>query len=333
MKAAATTEQRARLRRCSIWVSLRGWFIHLGRQKMRIGAMIGADGTKESIGDVVRLGKEIEAAGLDHVWIANIFSYDAITTLALIGRETSRVRLGTAVTPTYPRHPGALAQQALTTAAASNNRFTLGIGLSHQVVIENMFGMSYDKPAKHMREYLNVLMPLLRGETASYQGEQYNVQGLTLDVPGVTDLPVVVAALGPAMIKLTAELADGTNTWMVGPKTMEEHIIPSFHAAGRQDPAIVAGMPIVLTTNIDQAKEKIAQDLTVYGQLPSYRAMLDREGAAGPADIAIVGDENQLRGQIKRFQDLGVTDFNAAIMDTEDGAYARTLEFLGSING
>ena len=271
---------------------------------MRIGAMIGADGTKESIDDVVRLGKEIEAAGLDHVWIANIFSYDAITTLALIGRETSRVRLGTAVTPTSPRHPGALAQQALTTAAASNNRFTLGIGLSHQVVIENMFGMSYDKPAKHMREYLNVLMPLLRGETASYQGEQYNVQGLTLDVPGVTDLPVVVAALGPAMIKLTAELADSTNTWMVGPKTMEEHIIPSFHAAGRQDPAIVAGMPIVLTTNIDQAKEKIAQDLTVYGQLPSYRAMLDREGAAGPADIAIVGDENQLRGQIKRFQDL-----------------------------
>jgi F420-dependent oxidoreductase-like protein len=269
--------------------------------------MIGADGTKDSIDDVVRLGKEIEAAGLDHVWLANIFSFDAITTLALIGRETSRVRVGTAVTPTYPRHPGALAQQAMTTAAATNNRFTLGIGLSHQVVIENMFGMSYDKPAKHMREYLSVLMPLLRGETVSFQGEQYQVNGLTLDIPGGTDLPVVVAALGPAMIKLTAEMADGTNTWMVGPKTMEEHIIPSFQAAGKSDPDIVAGMPIVLTTNIDDAKAKIAQNLTVYGQLPSYRAMLDREGAAGPADIAIVGDENQLRGQIKRFQDMGVT--------------------------
>ncbi len=299
---------------------------------MRIGAMIGADGTKESIGDVVRLGQEIEAAGLDHVWIANIFSFDAITTLALIGQATAHVRLGTAVTPTYPRHPGALAQQALTTAAATDNRFTLGIGLSHQVVIENMFGMSYDKPAKHMREYLSVLMPLLRGETASFEGEQYSVQGLTLDIPGVNELPVVVAALGPAMIKLTAELADGTNTWMVGPKTMEEHIIPSFRAAGKSDPAIVAGMPIVLTTNIDDAKAKIAENLTVYGQLPSYRAMLDREGAAGPADIAIVGDENQLRGQIKRFQDMGVTDFNAAIMDTEDGAYARTLEFLGNMS-
>jgi F420-dependent oxidoreductase-like protein len=300
---------------------------------MRIGAMIGADGTKDSINDVVRLGKEIEEAGLDHVWLANIFSFDAITTLALIGRETSRLRVGTAVTPTYPRHPGALAQQAMTTAAATDNRFTLGIGLSHQVVIENMFGMSYDKPAKHMREYLSVLMPLLRGETASFQGDQYSVQGLTLDIPGGTDVPVVVAALGPAMIKLTAEMADGTNTWMVGPKTMEEHIIPSFQAAGKSDPDIVAGMPIVLTTNIDDAKAKIAQNLTVYGQLPSYRAMLDREGATGPADIAIVGDENQLRGQIKRFQDMGVTDFNAAIMDTEDGAYARTLEFLGCMNG
>ena len=300
---------------------------------MRIGAMIGADGTADSIDDVVRLGKEIEEAGLDHVWLANIFSFDAITTLALIGRETSRVRLGTAVTPTYPRHPGALAQQAMTTAAATTNRFTLGIGLSHQVVIENMFGMSYDKPAKHMREYLSVLIPLLRGETASFQGEQYRVQGLTLDIPGGTDVPVVVAALGPTMIKLTAEMADGTNTWMVGPKTMEEHVIPCFQAAGKSDPNIVAGMPIVLTTNIDDAKEKIAQNLMVYGQLPSYRAMLDREGAAGPADIAIVGDENQLRGQIKRFQDMGVTDFNAAIMDTEDGAYARTLEFLGSMNG
>ncbi|MAW46944.1 MAG: hypothetical protein CBB90_02280, partial [Gammaproteobacteria bacterium TMED30] len=107
----------------------------------------------------------------------------------------------------------------------------------------------------------------------------------------------------------------------------------SFNTAGRTDPEIVAGMPIVLTTKVDEAKQAIAKQLTVYGQLPSYRAMLDREGAAGPADIAIVGDENQLRGQIKRFEDMGVSDFNAAIMDVEDGAYDRTLEFLGSLKG
>ena len=298
---------------------------------MRIGAMIGADGTKSSINAVVQLGKDIEAAGLDHVWLANIFSYDAITALTLIGRETQRVRLGTAVTPTFPRHPTALAQQAMTAAAATENRFTLGIGLSHKVVIEDMLGLSYDAPAKHMREYLSVLMPLIRGEMANHNGEYYRVNGFALDIPGVQSLPVVVAALGPQMIKLTAELADGTNTWMVGPKTMEEHIIASFNAAGRTDPEIVAGMPIVLTTKVDAAREAIAKQLTVYGQLPSYRAMLDREGAAGPADIAIVGDENQLRGQIKRFEDMGVSDFNAAIMDVEEGAYRRTLEFLGSL--
>lgn len=298
---------------------------------MRIGAMIGADGTKSSIGEVIQIGREIEAAGLDHAWLANIFSYDAITALALMGQETSRIRLGTAVTPTFPRHPSAIAQQAMTVAASSNNRFTLGIGLSHKVVIEDMLGLSYEKPIRHMREYLEVLMPLIKGETVNHDGEEYKVNGFALDIPGVESLPVVVAALGPQMLKLTAELADGTNTWMVGPKTMEEHIMPCFEASGNYSPEIVAGMPIVLTNNIDHAKESIGKSLAVYGQLPSYRAMLDREGAVGPADIAIIGDENKLGGEIKRLESLGVTDFNAAIMDVEDGAYHRTLEFLGSL--
>ncbi|MEM7077490.1 MAG: TIGR03564 family F420-dependent LLM class oxidoreductase [Pseudomonadota bacterium] len=300
---------------------------------MRIGAMIGADGANNTLDDVIGVAKAAEAAGLDNVWLANIFSFDAISTLALIGRETSRIGLGTAVTPTYPRHPTAIAQQALTTAAASGNRFTLGIGLSHKIVIEDMLGFSYDKPARHMREYLSVLMPLARGEAVHFDGEHYRVHGVQFDIPGAQRMPVVIAALGPVMLKLAAELADGTNTWMVGPKTMEEHILPSLRGAGADDAQVVAGMPIVLTTNIDAAKEKIAKDLTIYGQLPSYRAMLDREGAAGPADIAIVGDENHLRGQVKRFADMGVTDFNAAIMGVEDGAYERTLEFLASIKG
>ena len=300
---------------------------------MRIGVMIGADGTNNTLDDVIDVAKAVEDAGLDNVWLANIFGFDAITTLALIGRATKRIGLGTAVTPTYPRHPTAIAQQALTTAAAADNRFTLGIGLSHQVVIETMLGMSYDKPAKHMREYLSVLMPLARGEQANFQGEHYKVQGVALDIPGAERMPVVIAALGPAMLKLAAQMADGTNTWMVGPNTMESHIIKSLKEAGNPDPSVVAGLPIVLTTNVDQAKEQIAKDLTIYGQLPSYRAMLDREGAAGPADIAIVGDENQLRGQIKRFEDMGVTDFNAAIINTEEGAYDRTLEFLAGVVG
>lgn len=294
---------------------------------MKIGTMMGATGTT-TLDDLIESAKKVEAAGLDNIWLANIFSFDAISTLALIGREVPRIGLGTAVTPTYPRHPTAIAQQALTTAAATDNRFTLGIGLSHQIVIENMLGFSYDKPAKHMREYLEVLMPLARGETANFNGEQYRVNGVTLEIPGADRMPVVIAALGPVMLKIAGELADGTNTWMVGPNTMANHIAPGL---GRDDATIVGGVPVVLTTNIDEARETIAKELIIYGQLPSYRAMLDREGVEGPADIAIVGDENTLRGEIKRFEDAGVTDFNAAIMDVEDGAYDRTLEFLSSL--
>jgi 5,10-methylenetetrahydromethanopterin reductase len=304
---------------------------------MRIGVMIGGDGQRRTLQDIIGTARRVEAAGLDDVWMANIFSHDAISTLALVGAATSRVGLGTAVTPTYPRHPTALAQQALTTAAASGGRFTLGIGLSHQLVIEGMLGMSYDQPARHMREYLSVLMPLARGETVNFQGEQYRVSGVALDVPDAGELPVVVAALGPVMLKLAGEMADGTNTWMVGPRTMENHIIRRLGAAaaeaGRPSPRVVGGFPIVLTNKPDDARARIAQQLTIYGQLPSYRAMLDREGVAGPADIAIAGDENRLRSDLKRLEDMGVTHFNAAIAAVEDGAYDRTLEFLASLKG
>ena len=302
---------------------------------MRIGVMLGATGGDGGIDAVVAAARRVEAAGLDNLWMANIFSFDAISTLSIIGREVPRIGLGTAVTPTFPRHPTALAQQALTAAAATGNRFTLGIGLSHKIVIENMLGLSYDKPARHMREYLDVLMPLLRGEALTYEGDLYRVGGLTLAVPGAEPVPTVVAALGPLMLRVAGELADGTNTWMVGPKTMENHIVARLtaaaDAAGRPAPTVVGGVPIVLTNRPDDAREKIAAGLTIYGQLPSYRAMLDREGVAGPADIALAGDENAVRGGIERFRNAGVTDFNAAIMDVEDGAYDRTLEFLASL--
>ena len=302
---------------------------------MRIGVMLGATGGNGGIDEIVEAAKQVEAAGLDNIWMANIFSFDAISMLSIVGRETARIGLGTAVTPTFPRHPTALAQQALTAAAATDNRFTLGIGLSHKVVIEQMLGLSYDQPAKHMREYLDVLMPLLRGETVNYQGELYRVGGLALSVPGAEPVPTVVAALGPLMLRVAGELADGTNTWMVGPKTMENHIVARLsaaaNAAGRPAPRVVGGLPVLLTNKPDEARQQIAQALVVYGQLPSYRAMLDREGVDGPADIALVGDENLLRGEIDRFRSAGVTDFNAAIMAVEEGAYERTLAFLSSM--
>ncbi len=299
---------------------------------MRMGLMIGAsDGPDGSLAGIVKIAQDAEARGFDDLWMANIFGLDAISTLSIVGSHTSSIGLGTAVTPTYPRHPTALAQQAMTAGAAAPGRFRLGIGLSHKIVIENMLGFSYDKPARHMREYLSVLGPLMRGETVAHSGDQYNVN-LTLTVPDAGEVPILVAALGPQMLKLTGELADGTITWMTGPRTLEDHIVPSLggaaDAAGKPSPTVAAGFPIVVTNDVDAARETIGNTLAMYGQLPSYRAMLDREGIAGPAEIALAGDENSLRSSLQRLKDIGVTHFCAAIVPTDDGAYERTLEFL-----
>jgi F420-dependent oxidoreductase-like protein len=299
---------------------------------MRIGIMQGTDDS--SLDALIQTARRVEAKGFSTLWLANIFSWDAITALAIVGRETSRIELGTAVVPTYPRHPMALAQQALTAGAATGGRFTLGIGLSHQIVIENMFGLSYAKPARHMREYLEVLAPLLRGEPVKFEGELYRVQG-QLQVPGAKPVPLLVAALGSLMLGHTGRLAGGTITWMTGPKTLEDHILPTLRKAaekaGRPAPRVVAGLPIALTNDVDAAREKLAKMFAIYGQLPSYRAMLDHEGVDGPAGVGMLGDEKALRKQIGRLRDIGVTDFDAAIAPVEEGAQELTFEFLASL--
>ena len=301
---------------------------------MRIGLMAGASAAVgNGIMDVVEFSKDAEERGFDSIWLANIFSLDAVAACAIAGWETGRIEFGTAVVPTYPRHPAALAQQALTTSVACGGRFTLGIGLSHKLVIEDMYGLSYDKPAAHMKEYLEILTPLLRGEAAAFSGEQLTAN-LQLQVPDAQPVPLLIAALGPVMLKLAGRMAAGTLTWMVGPRTMEEHIIPTIGAAAtaadKAAPRTVCGLPIALTTEVDAAREVIAKDLKIYGTLPSYRAMLDREGAAGPADISLVGDAAELRRGLQRLRDIGVTDFNAAIVPVAEGVGENTLDFLQS---
>jgi F420-dependent oxidoreductase-like protein len=303
--------------------------------EMRIGLMHGAtDGPAGEIDSIIEHAKRVESLGFATLWMPNIFSWDAITVLAIVARETSRIELGTAVVPTYPRHPMAIAQQALTAGSVSGGRFTLGIGLSHQIVIEGMFGMSYAKPARHMREYLEVLTPLLRGEPAKFEGEQYRVQG-ALQVPGASRVGLVVAALGEVMLGLAGRFTDGTITWMTGPKTLESHIGPTLRAAaqkaGRPEPRVVAGLPIALTNDPEGARARMGDIFSIYGSLPSYRAMLDREGVEGPESVALVGDEAALREQIGRLRDIGVTDFDAAIAPVEEGTAERTLEFLASL--
>src|SRR4249920_3533281 len=300
---------------------------------MRIGIFGGEVAGHGGIDEVVASARRAEADGMASYWASQIFGQDALTALAVVGREVPRIELGTAVVPTYPRHPMVLAAQALTTQAISGGRLVLGIGLSHQLVIEGMFGHSFEKPVRHMREYLSVLMPLVHEGTVSCRGETLSANG-SLNIAGATPFPVLIAALGPKMLELAGTAADGTITWMTGPATLESHTVPAItkaaEQAGRPPPRVCAGLPVCVTNDPDGARERAARVFAIYGELPSYRAMLDREGASGPGDVAIVGDEDAVGTQIRFLAEAGVTDFVAGEYGRGEDA-TRTRTFLRSL--
>ena len=252
--------------------------------------------------------------GFASAWMANIFGLDALTALAVAGSGIPGLEVGTAVVPTYPRHPAVLAQQALTASLAVAGRLALGIGLSHKIVIEDMYGYSFDGPATHMSEYLSILLPLLDGQPLAFEGKTMRAS-IGLTVPRVGEVPVLLAALGPQMLRLAGRRTAGTILWMTGPATVRDYITPTINAAaqeaGRPAPRVVCVLPVCVTDDQDNARARAAKVFEIYGQLPSYRAMLDREGASGPADVAIVGDEETVASQIAQLADYGVTDFVA----------------------
>ncbi|HTT51802.1 MAG TPA: TIGR03564 family F420-dependent LLM class oxidoreductase [Streptosporangiaceae bacterium] len=297
---------------------------------MRIGVSLPDATGPDALGTVRLELRRAADDGFLSAWMNNIFGLDALTTLAVTGGAGPGIELGTAVVPTYPRHPAALAQQALTTAAATGGRLTLGVGPSHQILIEDMFGYRFDKPVQHTREYLSILRPLLHGQPAAFTGQQLSAH-ITLTTPAPGPVPLLLAALGPAMLRAAGQLADGTVLWMTGPATVREHIVPTItaaaEAAGRPSPRVVCILPVCVTSDPGAARAEAATVFAIYGQLPSYRAMLDREGAAGPEDVALVGDEAAVAAQLGTLAEAGVTDFVAGVYGRGEDA-ARTREFL-----
>ena len=297
---------------------------------MKYGIFGGAvnDGTLD---DIVAEAAAAERDGFAAYWAPNIFGHDAIGALTVVGTKVPRIELGTSVVPTFPRHPHAIAQQAHTAAAASGGRFTLSIGLSHKIVIENMLGLSYDKPVRHLREYLSVLMPLSRNEPANFEGEMYKVHA-AIGAKGSDGFGVVVAALGEQMLRVTAAMADGTLTWCTGPATLAGHTIPTITKAaeefGRPAPRVIAALPVCVTNDREAAAVRAAETFAAYGALPSYRAMLDREGVAGPADIAIIGTVGEVQDRVGALAGIGVTDFAAVEFGATPDEIADTRDAL-----
>ena len=294
---------------------------------MNLGIFSGPTGRLLDPQEVVVEARTAHEQGFPSFWIPQIaFGPDALTSLALAGATVPEIELGTAVVPTYSRHALTMAQQAATTAMIiGDGRLNLGIGLSHKPVIEGQYGLSFERPVRHLQEYLEIMGPQLRGEAVDVSGELMVGRNPRL-LQGAPVPQVLVAALGPQMLRVAGRLADGTITWMTGNTTLADLPIPTITeaaaAADRRKPRIVVGLPVTCTDDVEGARERAATIFKLYGRLPSYRAMLDREGLAEPQDICIIGDEDEVANRLGAVIDAGAD----TVICAEFGSTPEDLE-------
>jgi F420-dependent oxidoreductase-like protein len=271
--------------------------------------------------------------GFRRLWMTQMpYDADLLTILAVGLREVPDVEVGSGVVPIQNQHPMLLAQRAMTLNVIGNGRFTLGIGVTHRTVTEGMWGISWDRSVRRLSEYLDGLLPLLAGESADAEGELVTTRGaLQISAPPTE---VYVAALGPQMLRVTGRRVAGTVTWMTGPKTLKELTGPALRAAaaeaGRPEGSVkvAAALPVSVTDDADAARAVAAQQFAMYGYLPSYRAMLDREGFAGPEDAALIGDEETVWQRLDEVRDAGVDEFIAIPFDPSPEGRQRSRATL-----
>ena len=295
---------------------------------MKIGIQLGAGS------DVLSIVPEIqkaEAAGISTAWASG--RYDAPMQLLLAAPQTTRIELGTGIITTWQRHPAALGTQALTLQSASKGRFVLGIGVGHRFMVEGNLGFEW-RPVLHLKEYLSVLAPLMRGDTVTFDGHYFNLKNYKLAAAGQARAPaVIVAALAPQMLRLAGRLADGTIIFLGGIRYVKEIAVPviseAAKKAGRPAPRIVAGAPVLVTERpVSEVREEVAPKFANYDQRPVYRAILDMNGSARSADVVLIGRESEVRAQLDAYADAGVTDFLGAVQAERPDEAARTYEVL-----
>jgi F420-dependent oxidoreductase-like protein len=299
---------------------------------MRIGLTGGAG----SVEAMITQAERAESDGFSALWYPGAVAGDPLAAMVVAGRATGSIELGTAVVQTYPVHPLAQANRvAAAVAAMGRPGFTLGIGPSHQPVIENVLGLSYDTPGRHTEEYLTILTTLLRGDQVDHRGAEFQVSSGGRGQAAQHPVPVLVAALGPRLLRVAGELVDGTILWMANARAVESHVAPRItsaaDAAGRSAPRIVAGLPVAVHDDEDEARATAAEAFEIYGMLPNYQRILAHGGVSGPAEAAIVGDESAVAAQIGSLFDAGATDLWAAIFpvgDDRSGSRQRTRALL-----
>ena len=298
-----------------------------------LGSLSGPDGGSLVDGVVTEFA-QLRDEGFRRIWMTQMpYEPDLLTVLAVVMREVDTVEVGTGVLPIQNQHPMQLAQRALTLNLIAGGRFILGLGMTHAAVTEGMWGIPWDRPVRRLNEYLDGLLPLLAGEPVNVTGQTVTTRG-ALQIPGAPAPPVYIAALGPQLLKIAGRRSAGTVTWMTGPKTLAAYVGPGLRAAAQgRDVRVVAALPVAVTDDVAGARAQAAEQFAMYGQLPSYRAMLDREGYAGPADAVLIGDEATVGARIDELRTAGVDEYVGAVFDRSPEVRARTRALLRALDG
>lgn len=287
------------------------------------------------LAQIIDHAAEAETAGFSSYWVAQLGAPDALTAIAAMGARTSTIEIGTAVIPTWPRHPLMLAAQALTVQEAIGDRLALGIGLAHKSSVESTLKIPFVTPAKHMDEYLSVLLPALSERKVTFSGEIWSAEVTGLGGGPAPSPRVLLAAMGPRMLHLAGSRTDGVILWLSGPKAITDQIKPPLEAAasaaGRPQPRIVASVPVCVTSEAARVRDVVAGVLSGYNDLPSYRGVMDTEGAGGPADVSLIGSAEEVRAGLDAFAAAGTTDFSALEFFTNADEAAATRALLTEI--
>jgi F420-dependent oxidoreductase-like protein len=278
---------------------------------------IGLTGGGMTADKVVAQAKQAESDGFHALWYASVVTGDPLVAMAIAGRETSSIELGTAVLQTYPCHPLLQANRAASVVAAMGRPgFTMGIGPSHESFIRGVYGISYDHPGRSTEEYVRILTALLRGNDVDADGDDWTVHSTGRMTALQYPVPTLLSALGPRLLRVAGEVCDGTILWMAPAKAIETHVASKIGAAamaaGRPAPRIVAGLPVAVHDDVQDARSAAAASSTAYAGMPNYQRILDIGGAATSADAAIVGDEKSVTAQLHGLLDAGATDIWAA---------------------
>ena len=313
---------------------------------MRIGLMIGPERGRyrEKVAKLVADAEAAEATGFTSIWVPQIPNdFDALTAVALMGRVTRRIEIGTAVVPVQSRHPVAMAQQALSAQAVCEGRLTLGIGPSHNWIVEDMFGLPYERPAQLVRDYVEVLNAAFAGPgPVDVENDSYRVHN-PLDITDILPTPVLLAALAPMMLRIAGEQASGTILWMADERAIGDHIVPQITKAageaGRPPPRIVAGIPVALcpSREVDAARARANRVLGHAEYSPNYERLLAHGEATDVGDLLAAGDEAAVVERLRRFRDAGATDLSFRVLPLGPDREARiesrrrTEAFLGTL--